>query len=187
MYTKGHQGSPSTPRYIYIYPVRGTSSADKLGDGGWLAGVHHHPGDSGVWHKESRPLLKCSWSRNSQTRGRDSSPQGARNRSEEMMELSGLKIPAQRRRRQSKPTGLCVYFLALRAQPARNPAGSRPDCEPDSGGPIVRAYWGYWEINPARVRAREKALSTGNGRFPAGGRPSCSRHSRPAQSAGSAG
>ncbi len=41
-----------------------------------------------------------------------------------------------------------------------------------------RSSWLPREINPARVRAREKALSTGSGRFPAAGRPSCSRPGR---------
>jgi len=54
--------------------------------GPWWGEGHHRPMHFGVLYKESGPLLKCSWNRLFQTRGRDPSPEGARNRSEEMME-----------------------------------------------------------------------------------------------------
>ncbi len=87
----------------------------------------------------------------------------------QVADRAGFKIPVQQSKRQHQPTGGRKCLTERLAQVT----GSRPeDPRPVSGRRIVSVPHGHGElINSARVRAREKALSTGNGeisRPPAG-------------------
>ena len=59
-------------------------------------------------HKESRPLLKCSWERRAPFRRPDACAEGARNTPEGMGFTSRLEISSQQNFPQHKPTGLDV-------------------------------------------------------------------------------
>ena len=96
-----------------LYPVRGTSAEDKSVAVTVLPAAHRDFRLRASPHRESGPLLKCSWKRDASLRRPDTYAEGARNACGQIDIPSRLEPVSKQDFQQLKPTGLFVFFLIL--------------------------------------------------------------------------
>ena len=93
--------------------MRGTSAADKSMGAAVPPAAHRGSRLRASPHRESGPLLKCSWKRDAPFRRPDAHAEGARNTPVVIGDPSRLALASKQNFPQCQWTGLCVLISIL--------------------------------------------------------------------------